>query len=133
MRAMDLHSIKSGLFGVLCREPEHLHIPGNFFGAECARDFIGFRALGRVGRLIADGLGTAGHWLLTTIQQRVRGTARMPNLHEDAAAFSMERVGHTFPTRHMCGAVNPAFTHERTGMDIDHRTFRHDEAARRTL
>ena len=129
---MDLYPVKARLFRVLCGKCEHLHIAWDFLSAERARDFVGLVTLRGVGRLIADSLGAARNRLLTLVQQRMRGTAGMPDLHEDPPAFGMDRLRHPFPAGYMCGTVNATFTHEGTSMGIDHGAFRHDEAARCT-
>ncbi len=57
----------------------------------------------------------------------------MPDLHEDAASFGMNRVRHAVPACHVRGTIDTALTHEGAGMGIHHGAFRHNEAAGRTL
>ena len=90
---VDLDPVESGGLGVLGGAAEAGDDSRQLVIGQCARNDVRLLALRRMHFVVGDGQRARRHRLGPVVEQRVTGPATVPDLQENPAAGSVDRVG----------------------------------------
>src|SRR5882757_5401939 len=113
MRAVHLNPVEPGKARSFRCVAKHRHDARDFLRGKAPRHFVGLYALRRANGFVAYGASGARNGE-NAVEVRVRRTAWMPELHNDAAAAGVYSIGDRSPS-HDAGVVEQSgLARERT-------------------
>ncbi len=125
---MHLHAVEASGFGVFGGVFETCNDAGEFIVAQFTRGDVGLLALRGVNFVPDNGEGAGGDRLGSAIEQRMAGTATVPDLQHDLTAFGMDGIRDDLPAFDLGRGVD-ARLHPEGGVPFHgHGGFSNDES-----